>query len=346
MATVQSQFNPLQKGMFVLIVLVFLAAGLWWVVSSSDLLPHYLLEKYLAKNYPDVLLESFFFQSRSITFPDQLSMNGAQLVLTRGENRFELSFDRLEITRLIPDWRGSSHVQITLEKLEGRWKDLSWNNAQTKMDVFFEDGKVSFLEGTWKLSRIQYGLYEFTEVSSSVEGDGHKVRFPSLSSEGYGGSIKGQFTLEYDPKLSYSAGLELQTLNLRLLGAVNPEVFSKVEGIISGIVAFTGNPSGIQSLEGNLDIPKGGMIKAVWLKPMVEYIPASSQRDELEGLIKKNSGLPIQQVSVKFNSIGEDSLKTEVNLTSRLVQLVDSTVDLNVEGGLKGLLLPLVLFSQ
>ena len=69
------------------------------------------------------------------------------------------------------------------------------------------------------------------------------------------------------------------------------------------------------------------------------YIPASAQRDILEDLIAAGMDVFFDHADVRLKSAQSDSLNLLIKMDSKKLNLdLTVTVDLNVEGGLKGLI--------
>ncbi|MBI5023398.1 MAG: hypothetical protein HZC18_00135 [Candidatus Omnitrophica bacterium] len=95
----------------------------------------------------------------------------------------------------------------------------------------------------------------------------------------------------------------------------------------------------IHALSGHFDAPQGAQIPAAFLQPVLSYIPAGTQRDILGDLITAGTDVFFDHADVRLKSVRSDSLNLLIKMDSKTLNLdLAVTIDLNVEGGLNGLI--------
>ncbi len=152
----------------------------------------------------------------------------------------------------------------------------------------------------------------------------------------YEGKIGARFQISYDKMFSYHADIVVDQINLSGLEQVNRDVFSNLTGLVSGNFKIAGDAKNISSFSSDWHIVSDGKIRAELLKNLLQYIPPSTQRKELEELIKKNGLVNLEKGVVHLESVGDQTISSVINLESRKLNLnTNLTVDVNVEGGIK-----------
>ena len=128
---------------------------------------------------------------------------------------------------------------------------------------------------------------------------------------------------------------------------IQSDVFSQIDGKLNGNFILEGKKDKIRSLKADLDIPKGGTLKASLLSFIMAYLPQSTQKKELEALMGSEGHIPFEKGFLLVRSLNDETLAAEIGLKSEKFNLdIDVTVDINLEGGLQNLLGYLKDFSK
>ena len=121
------------------------------------------------------------------------------------------------------------------------------------------------------------------------------------------------------------------------LSEIAPNMRGRINGSVEVEIQRADNA--IHALNGHFDAPQGAQIPAAFLQPILSYIPASAQRDILEDLIIAGTDVFFDHADVRLKSAQSDALNLLIKMDSKKLNLdLTVTVDLNVEGGLKGLI--------
>ena len=304
------------------------------------------------------ILRSPWFWEKAVTKLFNSQSKGAQLTLISTQSpqlqKFILRFKHLKFTikqardtyivdidTTDVDLRGIfSHKQMIVH-VEGIHIHSSLVEASEgilDLTFHFKANNLETLNGYLHFFTVDVNKYVLMNMDADFLCDSKKIVFEHLASDFYQGKLKGKITLEYSPVVTYDMAINLDHVNLSSLKTANPDVFSKVRGRIDGTVEAKGDLKRVRFVEAKLNVPEDGQLKASLLKPLLQYIPQSTQKKDLELLLKLDGLVALERATIELKSISEDKLITIIDLGSKRFNL-DShlTVDLNVEGGLQNL---------
>ena len=80
-------------------------------------------------------------------------------------------------------------------------------------------------------------------------------------------------------------------------------------------------------------------IKATLIKPLLDYIPQSRQKKDLELLFKNKGNIPLEMAEIVLLSVTDEAVKTRIELKSRKFNLdISVDLDFNIAGGIQNIL--------
>ncbi len=328
------------------LLFVVLGAGLAFYCWRADWFPGWALGQVLGRYYPDYQVVAFSCPDRELAIPYRLDLGPGELVLLKGKERVAMRWRKWTLVSEEAWWAGSSVWKLLITGARFELKPMVISNLQIKGDARLMAGKLQQFQGTLKVEDAAYDLYGFKDIEAILVADPRQLRLNDLKAQAYGGAVTGEILLDYVPRIAYSIALDLERIDLLKLQTVNPEVFSQVEGLVSGNVQVGGNEKSVTRLQSSLQMPQGGKIQAKWLGPVATYIPLGPQKSQLEGLIKVDGQVPVEKASVTLQNLTAEKATALMVINSRQLNLnINLTLDVNVEGGLQELLAQTKLFS-
>lgn len=227
-------------------------------------------------------------------------------------------------------------VTVTGLKLKDKMQDIEIQNLD--LNASAELFRFEYLQGTLKVLKVQYGEYQVKNIISNIEGQKNSFLFDQFKADFYGGNLRGNFSFVYAPQPAYHINIELKEVDALLLRKAQP-AFENIRGRISGPLVIDGNLNEITSLQGALKTVKGAEIKAFLLQPILQYVPVSKQKQQLEKVIAIDGLVPLQTAEIYLDSLERNKLSSRLKLKSKEYNLdLNISLDLNVDGGLMRLL--------
>ena len=279
----------------------------------------------------DIRIESLDYHGENFRWPSDWALSGLSLDFKKDGVFYKCRIALLKISRELPQ---SVSVNLSGFKIESPL--FKAEGILAAGDVGFHDGRI---RGSLHGDSFSAAGYKLGTFRATIEGDGRNISLRGFSADCYGGKITGEISLEYAPRISYSIDIKLTDVDPDLMKAANPAVFSQVQGKINGTAFLAGNLKEIDRLEGRFDIAEGGKLKAALLGFLVPYIPQSTQKKELELLVKGNGDIPFENGALRLKNLDKDTLSTQIDLQSKAFNLdFDVGVDVHVDGGLNKLL--------
>ena len=222
-------------------------------------------------------------------------------------------------------------------------KDIKMKASRSGEPVVIEDDDVeidlSALSGSFFVSQGQYSNYKATDIKGVFNKSGLKFTIAPLTAKLYGGTIAAEIVLAYSKDFPYSINLKAKEIGMLELEEINQAVFSNMKGKADADLHIVGTAGGITNVSGSVWSPKNAQIKAVLLKPLLDYIPQSTQKKELDLLIKEQGNIPLETAVLKIENYEDEKLSTRVDLKSEKFNLdIGVKLDLNIEGGMKNLM--------
>ncbi|OGX07044.1 MAG: hypothetical protein A2Z88_03050 [Omnitrophica WOR_2 bacterium GWA2_47_8] len=222
-------------------------------------------------------------------------------------------------------------------------KDIKMKASRSGEPVVIEDADVeidlSALSGSFFVSQGQYSNYKATDIKGVFNKSGLKFTIAPLTAKLYGGTIAAEIVLAYSKDFPYSINLKAKEIGMLELEEINQAVFSNMKGKADADLHIVGTAGGITNVSGSVWSPKNAQIKAVLLKPLLDYIPQSTQKKELDLLIKEQGNIPLETAVLKIENYEDEKLATRVDLKSEKFNLdIGVKLDLNIEGGMKNLM--------
>ena len=333
-------FRIINRIRWIVASLIFLCAfGLSFLYSSLNS-PSFFeknIPQWLNPRMPGVVIKELHIGRQSFSFPCQLHFKNIQVHILQGSQKIigEIRAMDLRGTKM---FSGQRQIFLRGEGLKITSDLVKVQAGQLTADVLWKGATVENIRGDFKSAEVSLQNYLLTDLSTKISGDQSRIFFNDFKANFYGGQMKGQIFLDYPKDIPYSITMELANVDLRQLRKVNPDFFSKVQGRLHGLISVRGGQRGLSALEASFDAPKGGEVKASLLQYLLEYIPQSVQRKDLEKLIKTDGNIPLEKADVIIKSLSDEKASANIQMESRKFNLdVDVTVDVNIEGGLNKL---------
>ena len=271
--------------------------------------------------------------------PGNLNFEKISFVIIKDKNVYSIQIKQAKVEGVHRLMRAKKNIQI---EIKGLTSD-SFSETIHDADVIFKmDNSQKGLEhwqGQFYAPEAKFSEYRLRQLRSSIYADQNRMEWPDFLADFYGGKLKGKIFVDYKQGIFYSMYIALSDVDLKRLEKANPQFFSKLRGSVDGWLNIEGDSKKIRSIKALFNAPKGGKIRASFLSYLMEYIPSSTQKKDLEVLIQQDGLLPLEKASVDLKSLSDQKVLAKINLASQRFNLdINLTAEINVEGGLNNLL--------
>lgn len=345
-----------RRAMVTLVAVAFFFGIGWYVIFHSHWFPRFLLSTWVHQQYPTFELQSFDYKKRRFYpfghFPlkdtggvlksgihpwGELSFEDFQVVLQNKTSKYKFFVQSFDIVNHHPLWKQEKTITFGMDGAFIDTPQLRLQGLQGEVTLQWASDSPLHWTGTCEIASLDFDSYHLDKIFMGLEGEQRSVFAKYFSAQGYGGEIQGQMYV--DDEVSYDLHLRLSNMDSKALRLVNEQIFSQVNGMLGGEIKISGVGNQIKILTGEANIHSGGKIRASLFSLIVPYIPPSSQRKNLEDLIKINGEIPIDKASLHLNNTGEDKLSTTLDLESQKFNLrLNLAIDVHLDAPLGSLL--------
>ncbi len=323
----------------ILAVLILLLGAGGYVLTQKSAVER-ILPWLINRNTTDFAISEFRIGRQEYRFPDAVLFEQICLTVKQKKQVYRIEIKKVDVRGILNVIPGSLPVPIDLVSVEVSSADMELRQGLVQLAVKTSGSGEEKVAGHLRIAKLRREEYHLTNISADISGDLSFWRFKNFYAEFYGGRLQGKILLDSKNQMVYSVRMQVEEVDLKQLQPVNPEFFSKVKGTVAGSLDVAGTPSGIRTINANFSVSKGGEIKASLLNYLLRYIPAnSSQRKDLEKLIKSDGDVPLDRAAVEIKSLTEEKLSSRIKLFSQRFNLdLDVTLDVSVDGGFQNLL--------
>ncbi|HLD70055.1 MAG TPA: hypothetical protein VJA17_04745 [Candidatus Omnitrophota bacterium] len=318
---------------FTAVFLSILLGGCFYVIFYSHWFPGFLLSRWIQTQYPAFELKSFNYKNRSFHLWDEIAFQEVQLVLKNGKTT-----QRFYVPSLVVK-SDQKKITITIVQAAVEGENLKIKDIGLNLILDFPKDIPMRLRGNFKAASVDFAVYRLEDISMLLEGSERQINFKNVFVRCYGGNIRGEISLDNLSMIEYRVHLQLSGIDLKEMRTISDEAFSLVEGKLDGEIRESGTGNKVDNFTANLNVREGAKLKAYLLTWIVDYIPQSVQRKDLQQLIKTEAYIPIDKAVVQIKNLGEYQLTTTTNLKSDKFNLdLNLTEDINFDTPLGNLI--------
>lgn len=329
-------------GFFVFIVV--LVGFVFWAINSSFLTEKVLLALAGSK-LKNVKIEKLEIKRQQAHLPTAISFYQIQAQLNSKDVLYKIDIQDIKIEDIKEFVLSKGNLKVAVKGLKVQSNKLNVHNLNLLVRLIKESSQMH-LAGFWSASYLDFGEYQLTLVESKIEGIYPHIELNDLTGNFYDGKFRGKVVFDLQQVPTYNVGLALSEVNVAQMQNVNKAVFSKMKGKVHGTVAIDGEGDKVEKVEANFFTPAGSELKASLLSPLLNYIPQSTQRKDLETIINLDGDIPLEVAQVDLKKVEEQKIATKITLKSRKINLdINLTIDITFDTNLKNLLNQLHRFN-
>ncbi len=319
---------------FSLIIFLF-GVGVLMLLNSSGF-SEKIISGLLDRNLKDISVADLKITKQVFHPAGFLTLSDISLQVKSKEDTFLISFDSIHIKLHHLYSRKNARIFIDLKGLNVDSGILKCTDAKINI-ISSRDGALE--GGNFTVEKIKYLDYEVTNIAGDIAAEESTLMIRRMTGNFYGGQIATEVLLENDRQLNYSITVSLKDVDIKKLEEANKAIFSNAKGMVDGKIEITGSKKGDYDVEGRIYSFSDTEVKASLIKPLLDYIPQSRQKKDLDLLLKQQGNIPLESAEIILLSVTDESIKTRVELKSKKFNLdIGVGFDFNIEGGVQNFL--------
>ncbi len=318
------------------VLLAVLAGGVGWMVQTKWFLTGF-IPRVLNERLPGIRIARVEITSHTWHFPCQVVVEDLHLVLEKEKEQYvvDCRHAHLENAAGIGTWK------LHTESCDVYSQDVKGQDIDLNLMAQVKTSGLEKLDGQVRAKELTASGYALTDVRANVLMRGKEIFIDDIKGQLYGGRLQGKASIENAQDSPYQLALDLEEVSLKKLQQAwgEAKALAGIQGDITGHVELSGKRQAIYALSGNLNMARGAQLKASWLEFLIERLPANStQRRELEGLVKSGGDVFFEKVSLSVQNVTAEKIVLNVAMESQQFNLkVNNQIDVNLDGGLAGL---------
>jgi hypothetical protein len=209
--------------------------------------------------------------------------------------------------------------------------DGSLQDCSFDMTGSVKERNLKSLNGSVAVGYAIFDTWEIFHVAGFVNYEDEIVRVKNISGTFYDGELTGSGSFE-SRSGHYEISCTIHEFDITEIGRDNSQV-AQIDGIGNLNVYVLGSGETITALNADLSFARDGRIAAHLLAPVLAYLPKSTQRRDLELLIRAGQKIPLDRAAVNIENTTSQQLAATISFLSEEFNLdVNLKVDINIDG--------------
>ena len=327
---------------FILILLASMAAGVVYYVLNAAWITERIVPRVFHMQVPDITMERLTLDTQHFSPDGSLTIERLMCILRDRTDRNGIHIDRITVSSLYPLLglpQAGDQIGIILHKANIMSSYLRVVDVNVTTNVFLKKKSVGSIAGNVDITRGSYDGWRFSDASARFQGTPDDIVVNKIHTAFYGGTITGNVHVRPFAHGAYTVDLLLADVNVAQLARDKPELFSQIEGTTEMVIEITGTARELHSITVRADVIKDSKIDAALIGPLLQYVPNSTQRKEIELLIHEKKKIPLDTTVLAVKNTDSETVAATIQLVSKKYNLdINLTVDFHIEGGIINLL--------
>ncbi len=328
--------------LFIIILIVFIIAGAIYYVLNSAWITQRIVQKALGAMGDEITVERFTIDNQKFSFKGNFTLERILCIISDGIDRGGIHIDSITVSSiysLLGLMGDENSMGIVIHNANFMGPYLRVEKAKLSSSVKFSKNRFESINGTVEVPSAVYDEWRISNGTAKIQGIPDSVKVNEINADFYDGKVTG--TVEFKPFDNglYTVDLVLDDVNILKLAHDQPDLFSQIEGTADVTVHIRGNQERIIEITADADVIKDSSIDAALIGPLIQYVPGSAQRNEIELLIRENKKIPLDTTKFSVKNIDSETIAATIQLMSKKVNLdINLTVDFRIEGGIENLM--------
>ena len=223
-----------------LLIFVCLFLGFVFLLTNTPLFVNIMLPKLINDNMEDIQIESFHCRQQKSRLPEILILKKVAMKVRKDSRVFDITASEVTIHNFLDFVREHNLLRLSARGLTVQTDHVSARGGQLKTVIKFKDWKVVSAEGAAFSQEFAAGVYQFQKITGHFKATPKKAKIFDVDSKFYGGEVKGQVNIDYDPRFAYVVWAEFSGIQSQAVEAPYPGFFADIHGELSGSARVVG----------------------------------------------------------------------------------------------------------
>ncbi len=324
-----------------IIIMLAVLGGIFFSLVHFTWFFNYFGPAYIKRQLKDYTLETFHVTSQKFSFPETFVLQDVRIVLTKEDKPCEITVKEITLYEFFTYLKKKENIKLVVKGLSLKYDRLGIENINVKGLLFFQGRHLSQVNGIFAGQRAAISPYHVENFEGQLRGARNKIQLTDLVADAYGGMVKGQVVLEYNPQLNYIFWLELSNFKPELLKETRQPLFTQIRGEISGAMRLIWVAQQVNLLAVNLQFNRGGVILPGLVENILAWGGNAAAKTQLSSMRASDGSLKVDQGKMRLQNAEEYRFSLEYSLVDEGQGFkLREQQELPVPGGISRLLFP------
>ncbi len=325
----------MKKVIVILITLILIIAGTaYWALNSATFTELVLppVANYFVK---DIRITKLTVAQQTFSLKGAFTVDSLLIKIKDQTGEIALAFDKVQIASVYDLLRIGRLVSINASGGTFMATDLVIDAIQFHGAAAHTSDNKYTLNGDVSIAKVDAQKLIVTNMTGHLEGVLPEITISNIMAQCYNGSLNVAVIAKPEEKGYLEISLTLDNIDIYEAGKDRPDLFNQVNGIADISALVKANTGGITDVQAEMVMVEKSKVNASLLQYLLNYIPPSAERTELELSIKEKKKITVDKAAVKVTDFDSEKISLLVQLSSKRINLdLNLTLDLIVEGGL------------
>jgi len=303
-----------------LVLLIILVVGGFWIALNTTILLTWYVPSFCRHELKDLDVKSFTIGRQALTLPETLTLYDVRLSGTFRGQALEVKAQKLVLRDVVTHQR-KSQARVSLYGLSLDYAAVHVDDSEGQALFIFTQNAVSHAEGMWGAATVRLGNYAWQNAMARLRGNERHLQIFEIVADAYGGTVKGQVTVENIFRPQYVIWIEAAGMSSEALKAINAPLFASVQGKVNGTARLVGALKELSLLAVSADIHQGGSVAPSFLATIAAWSTQEEQKQQVLSLSHQAKPLTCEKISMAFHSANNYRLSTSYGLESAVAGL-------------------------
>ena len=318
----------------IFIIVIVLCLGIF-LSLNTPLVSGWLIRQYAKQVLPPDTAVAVDISSQKFYFPGTLLFKDVQVTISERNQRNEprqIKIDQLAVFGIDHIFRRQKVIRFDLQGLRLESSEVVLEDVDVRGDLSIDKNSLKDIFGHLTLKKGRFYFYTIEHLKSVFNGDSSELNLGHIVADSYGGKVRGDVNLSLNPTASFVTRFVFEDLDSQRMQGINEVIFSQIEGKVKGSLYVKGEGNNFDEFKADVQLAQGGKIQAALFSFLMQYIPKSRERGELERLIKIGGKVPVETGSCQIKNFTDTSVSGLCQMTSRKLNLnINVPIDINID---------------
>jgi hypothetical protein len=286
-------------------------------IMNTTLIANLAIPHFIRTHYRDFRLESFYVRRQSFQLPDRIILYDVGFTLKRSDKSYQVRLQELSIYDIVGYEANRRNLRMSATGLNVQGDGLLAQNFNARLILATQGAIVTRTDGILQGTIFEFQGYRLQNLEARFKSDGKKLQIYEVTTQGYGGQGRGQFTWERKPQVSVILWLELYGMDAQKLQPIHAGLFSQISGTVDGTFRLIRGPEGIDLFAVTFSFPSGGELKLGLVQELRPFFDDPEKYDIAQRILSQRGSLPVEKGTLYIQNSEREELITMFSLESK-----------------------------